>query len=324
MNRRDAVLVLLALAAVPQGSAAQPAVKLRRIGFLAARSHADPYYDAFTQGMRDLGYVEGKSLHVEWRYAEQKLERLPALAGDLVRQSVEVIVTHSTAATRAAVQASNTIPIVCANMGDPVGSGFAASLGRPGGNITGLSGIPTDVSPKQVELLKLVVPHLSRAAVLANPETASHSAILKNLQAAAQRIGVNVLPINARTPKEIEHGFESMKREHADAVFILGDSFFIGQRTQISRLAARYRLPSMFEWKEDVEAGGLMSYGQSAADSYRRAATYVDKILKGAKPGDLPIEQPTKFEFVVNLKTAKALGVAIPQQILLRADRAIE
>jgi putative ABC transport system substrate-binding protein len=331
MNQRRKLLAALGLCALaaPLSAFAQQPGKVRRIGFLAARlrstaSSPDVYYDAFVQGMRELGYVEGKNLVIEWRYAEQKYERLPALAAELVRLNVEVIVTHGSPATQAAQRASASIPIVTAAVIDPVGSGFAASLARPGGNITGLSLITIDASPKQMELLKLMLPALSRVAVLVDSGNSGHPGILKSLQAAARQVGAKVLPVDARSPEEIERGFAAVKRDRADAVIILVDSFFVGQRRQVAEHAARNRLPSMFSFREDVAAGGLMSYGQNLADYYRQAAAYVDKILKGARPGELPIEQPVRFHLAVNRKTAKALGLAIPQELLLRADEVIE
>jgi putative ABC transport system substrate-binding protein len=237
---------------------------------------------------------------------------------------LEVIVTHSTPSTEALQRATSTIPIVMTSIADPVGSGFATSLARPGGNITGLSIITIDLSAKNLELLKIMTPALSRAAFLVNPGNSTHPAALKNVQAAAQQLGVKILPVDARTAEEIERGYAAMRRDRADAVIIPGDGYFILQRRQITELAARYRLPSMCPFREYVEAGGLMSYGQNLVDFYQRAATYVDKILKGAKPGELPIEQPTKIHLAINRKTAKALGLTIPQEILLRADEVIE
>ena len=303
--------------------------KVRRIGFLAVHSRStqakpDVYYDAFVQGMRELGYVEGKNLVIEWRFADGKYERLPDLADVLVQMKLEVIVTHSTPAIQALQRATSTIPIVTAAVGDPVGSGFAASLARPGGNITGLSVIALEVSPKRLELLKTMMPTLSRVAFLMNPGTSIHPTILKSIQAAAQQIGIMILPVNARSPEEIERGFAVMTRERAGAVIIAPDGFFLGQGRQFAALTVKNRIPSMSPYREHVMAGGLMSYGQNLTDFFRGAATYVDKILKGAKPSDLPIEQPTKIELFINRKTAKALGLTIPNEILLRADKVIE
>jgi putative ABC transport system substrate-binding protein len=329
-TRRDCLTALGAAAlSMPLASLAQQQEKIRRIGFLGVRSRSTPsnpdvYYDAFIEGMRELGYIEGKNLTIEWRFADGKFERLPGLAGELVRMKLEAIVTHTTPSTEALQRATSAIPIVMTSIADPVASGFAASLARPGGNITGLSIITIDLSPKYLELLKIMMPALSRAAVLVNPGNSTHPATLKSIQAAAQQRGVKVLPVEARTAEEIERGFAAMRRERVDAVIIPGDGFFIGQRRQITELAVRNRLPSMCAFREFVEAGGLMSYGQNITDFYRRAATYVDKILKGAKPGELPIEQPLKIHLAINRKTANALGLTIPQELLLRADEVIE
>ena len=280
--------------AAPFSCFAQQQGKVWRIGFLGARLRSTPsnpevYYDAFVQGMRELGYVEGKNLVIEWRFADGKYERLPGLAAELVQMKVEVIVTHTTPAIQAAQRATRTIPIVAAVVGDPVGSGFAASLARPGGNITGLSNIAVDVSPKHIELLKTMIPRLSRVANLVNPGNSSHLAVLKSVQAAARQVGIKILPMDARAPEEIERGFATMARERAESVIVAPDPFFFQQRRQIAELALKNRVPSMFSFREEVAAGGLMSYGPNLTDFYRRAATYVDKILKGAKPGELPI-----------------------------------
>ena len=274
--------------------------------------------------MRELGYAEGRNLVIEWRFADGKYEPLAGLADELVRLKVELIVTHGNAAIQAARGATSTIPIVTAAANDPIGSGFVASLARPGGNLTGLSNISVDLSPKHVELLKIMMPRLSRVAIFVNFGNSSHSAILKSLQAAAQQAGMKVMPVEARTPDEIARGFAALARERAEAVVIPSDAFYIQQRQQISEVALKVRMPSIFPFREHVAAGGLMSYGQDLADHYRRTATYADKILKGAKPGDLPIEQPTKIHLAINLKTAKALGLTIPRELLLRADEAIE
>jgi len=310
-------------------SFAQQPGMVRRIGFLAIRSRSTPsnpdaYYDAFVQGMRELDYVERKNLAIEWRFAEGKYERLPGLAADLVRMKVELIVSHGTEGTRAAQRATSTIPVVTAAVGDPVASGFAASLARPAGNVTGLSTIVSDLAQKHVELLKTMMPTLSRVAVLLNFGNANHSANLESAQAVAEKIGMTILPVDARTPEEIERGFATMTREGAEAVIVASDPFYTGQRKQFAALAAMNRMPSMFPYREYVEAGGLMSYGPDVADFFRYAATFVDKILKGAKPGDLPFQQPTRYYLVINLKTAKALGLEIPPTLLARADEVIE
>jgi len=327
MKRREFLFALGAGAlATPVSSVAQQPPKVWRIGYLSPRVRMDslPYERAFLQGMSELGYVEGKNVVVEWRFADGAYERLPYLAADLVRLNVDVIVAPSSSAIRAAQQATKTTPIVFISTGDPVGSGFVASLAQPGGNITGLSNTNLDVSAKLLELLVTMVPRLSRVAVLGNPGSSTHSAILKNVRAAAlTRAGVRVLSVEARTREEIERGFGRMTQERADSVIVAADAFLNQQAQYIAPLALKRRLPSISQPRVYVEAGGLMSYGQNTADSYRHAATYVDKILKGAKPADLPVEQPTKFELVVNLKTAKALGLTIPESIRIRADEVI-
>lgn len=325
--------MLIALGAsaltAPLGSFAQQPDKFRRIGFLAARSRPAPsspdvYYDAFVKGMRDLGYVEGTNLVIEWRYADGKFDRLAGLAAELVRMKPELIVTHSTPATQALQRATSSIPIVVASMGDPLVAGITTSLARPGGNVTGLSLVSPDVYPKQLELLKAVLPKLTRVAALANPGNPIGPVFLKRIQAVAPQLGLTILPVEARTPEEIERGFAAMRRERAGAVVISADTFFIEQHHQIAELVARDRLPSMFYHREPVIAGGLMSYGQNLAEYFRRAATYVHKILKGTKPGDLPIEQPIKIHLAINLKTAKALGIKVSKEMQFRADELIE
>ena len=313
----------------PIKSIAQQPAKIRRIGVLTLRprpaaSNADDFYNAFLQGLRELGYLEDKNLVIEWRSADGNYDRLPGLAAELVKLKVEVIAAASTPSVQAVQRASSTIPVVAISVADPVSSGLAASLARPGGNITGLSNITADISPKLVELIKGVTPTLSRVAVLANPGNSTRPIYLENIQTAAKKIGMAIVQIDARTPEDIERGFALMLRERAEALIVMSDSFFSNQRTQIAKLAIKNRLPSVFPFREDALAGGLMSYGPSLADMFRRAATFVDKILKGAKPSELPFEQPTQFELVVNLRTAKALGIKFPQSILARADRMIE
>ena len=328
ITRRTFLSGLWAGALAPAFPALAQQAKVARIGFLGVNSRSTPsnlavQYDAFILGMRELGYVEGKNLLIEWRFADGKYERLPGLAAELVRMKVEVLVTHGTG-TQAALRATSIIPVVTAFAIDPVGSGFAASLARPGGNITGLSNITTDVSPKHIELLKTIIPELFHVAFLMNPGNPGHSAILKSVQVAGQRVAIRVLPLEARTSEQIERGFAMMTRERTGAVVVAADAFFIAQRLQIAELALKNRMPSTFPYREPVEAGGLMSYGQDITDFFRRSATYVDKILKGAKPADLPIEQPTRFHLAINRKTAKALGILIPKELLLRADEVIE
>ena len=329
MKRREFIILLGAAAAWPLAARAQQPSKIRQIGFLAPRplstpSKPDAYYDAFVQKMKDLGYIEGKNLHIEWRSAEGNYERLPALAAELVNANPEVIVTDGTPPVEALRRATSTIPIVTAAVGDPVKSGFAASLARPGGNITGLSLITTDLGPKYFELLSMVVPNVSRIAFLMNPGTSVHLTILKGVEAGAERSGAKVLRVDARTMDEVEQGFTLMQREGVQALIVAPDAFFLGQRPHLPQLTIKHQFPALFCYREDAQAGGLISYGQDLADFFRVAATYVDKILKGASPAELPFEQPTKIHLAVNRKTAAALGLTVPPALLVRADEVIE
>jgi putative ABC transport system substrate-binding protein len=331
LDRRRAVAGISCLASLSaiSGVFAQQQRKVWRVGFLAPRSRStvsnpDLYYDAFVQAMRDLGYVEGRNLVIEWRFADGNYDALPALAVQLVKIGPDVIVTHSGPGALAAKRATSTIPIVFASVANPVETGVTASLAHPGGNITGLSMMASDLSGKYFELLKLMTPKLARVAVLGNPTNPSLSVIFKNVHHAAEKFGVTVVPVEARTRAEIDEAFPMIVRERAGALLVTNDALFAGQRQQLASLALKHRLPSMFPFREDAKAGGLMSYGQDLASYYRRAATYVDKILKGTKPGDMPVEQPTKFELVINRKTAKALGIAIPEQLLIQADEVIQ
>jgi putative tryptophan/tyrosine transport system substrate-binding protein len=328
-NRRKLVIALGAGAfTMPLVSPAQQQGKVWRVGFLAQRSRPasldTDVYGAFPRGMRNLGYVEGKNLVIEWRFADGKIERLAGLAAELVRLKVDVIVAGATPSVQAAHQATNTIPIVLVAVPDPVGEGFVKSLSRPGGNITGLSSIVTEVSIKHLELLRTLVPKLSRVAVLINPLNPSDSLILEQINGVAYTTGVKVILVEANTASQIEACFGAMTRAHTGALIVAADELFYGQREQIAKLAVKNRLPTMSPNREMTQAGGLMSYGQDLVEHYLRAATYVDKILKGAKPGDLPVEQPTIFELVVNMKTAKALGLKIPNSILVQATKVIE
>jgi ABC-type uncharacterized transport system substrate-binding protein len=302
---------------------AQQPTKVPRIGFFSSISPSifSARVEAFRQGLRELGYVEGKNIVIEWRSAEGKADRLPALAAELVRLKVDVIVSPGPGPTRAAKQATNTIPIVMAFDDDPVGSGFAASLARPGGNITGLSTLASEISGKQLELLREIVPKLSRVAVLGNASQPGHPQALKEINVAADAFRVQVQYLEVRGPKDVETAFRAASKERADAALVLGSPIFISQRKQLADLAAKSRLPAIYNRPEYVEDGGLVFYGVSYTDLFRRAATYVDKILKGAKPGDIPIEQPKKFEFIINLKAAKQIGLTIPPNVLARADR---
>ena len=271
--------------------------------------------------MRELGYLEGKNLVIEWRIADGKFERLPALAAELVQLKVDVIVAVASPAISAAQKATATIPIVMATTGDPVSSGFVKSLARPGGNITGLSNMGGDTGAKDVDLLLSVVPKLARIGVLVSPTSTTYRAISESVKAGAQKAGVKTLVAEVSTPEEIERAFAMMARENVGAVIVGAAPFFSLRRPQLAELAIRYRMPSIFGNRAYVEAGGLMSYGQKIADNYLRAASYVDKIFKGAKPGDLPVEQPITLELVINLKTANALGLTVPPTLLARAGR---
>jgi len=304
---------------------AQEPKKIPRIGFLGASSPSaiSARLEAFRQGLREPGYVEGKNIVIEYRYAEGKLDRLSALAAKLVRLGVDVIVLAGPASIRPAKEATSTIPIVMANDADPVGSGVVASLARPGGNITGLSNLAPEISGKRLELLKEIVPRLSRLAILGTSTTSGTAQVLEEMEPAAVVFKVQLQYLNVLSPKDIETVFREARKGRADAVLVLQGGVFNSQRKQIVDLAVRSRLPAIYHAREWVEDGGLMSYGVSVTDLYRRAATFVDKILKGAKPADLPVEQPTKFEFIINLKAAKQIGLTIPPNVLPRADRVI-
>jgi len=329
MNRRESIIALVALGAVPLAAEAQQAAKVARIGYLSPNLAASPHLrDAFLQGLRDLGYVEGRNVVIEYRDAEAKLERLPALAAELVALKVDVILAEGgTLGLRVAMQATMTIPIVFA-AGDPVESGFVASLARPGGNVTGLSSLGSELIGKRLELLKQAIPRVERVAVLRPPWRAlgerTAKEMLKAADVAAQALGMQPQFIEARDPDEFATAFLAMSSARANALTVLPSAMFLREHRRLVDLAAKNRLPAVYTSREFVDAGGLMSYGANEPDLFRRAATYVDKILKGAKPGDLPIEQPTKFELVINLKTAKDLGLTIPQSVLARADEVIK
>ncbi len=321
-----AVVVTLILFAAPLAGEAQQASKVPRIGYLSAGAPttASTFENAFRQGLRELGNVEDRNIAIEYRWAEGKYERLPELAAELVRLKVDVILAVTTPAAQAAKAATRTIPIVFTLVADPVASGLVASLARPSGNITGLPSIASEIIGKQLELLKETVARVSRVAVLQNPDASSHPFMVREAAGAARALGVQLRVLEARSPNDLDAAFTAITGERADALLVLADPFFRTHRARIADFAAKSRLPSVSGEREQTEVGGLMSYGPSRLDMFRRAATYVDKILKGAKPADLPIEQPTKFEFVINLKTAKALGLTIPPSILLRADQVIE
>jgi putative ABC transport system substrate-binding protein len=316
------------LLAAPLAAEAQQAAKVPRIGYLVTNLAANPHLpEAFRQGLRDLGYVEGRNLVIEYRDAERKFERLPALAAELVALKVDVIVVGNTLAALAAKQATRTLPIVFAVAGDPVTSGLVTSLARPGGNVAGLSILSTELVGKWLELLKQAVPGVTRVAVLWQPGVLGERTekdILKEAEVAGRALGVRLQVVEARGPEDFDRAFSDMTRARAGALPVLGSTMFFTERRRLVDLAAKNRLPAVYPWREFVDAGGLMSYGSNVADLYRRAATYVDRILKGTKPADLPVEQPTKFELVINMKTAKALGLTITQSVLGRADQVIE
>ena len=329
MDRRAFIGALACgLVAVPLAGQAQQAATAPRIGYLATDLAASPHLtEAFRRGLRDLGYVEGRHVVVEYRSGEGKIERLPALAAELVALKVDVIVAPNTPPALAAKHATRTIPVVFIGAGEPVASGLVTSLARPGGNVTGLSAVSPELVGKWLELLKQAIPGVSRVAALWQPgamDQHSEKEMLKGAEVAARALGVRLQFVEAREPADIDRAFADMSRERAGALTVRPAPMFVSERRRLVDLAARNRLPAVYAWREFVDAGGLMAYGPNLADLYRRAATYVDKILKGAKPGDLPVEQPTKFELVINLKTAKALGLTIAPSLLVRADEVIQ
>src|SRR5262249_55722209 len=327
MKKKITVLTLCAmLFGLCLPAEAQQPPKIPRIGYLVSAfpSSTPARYEAFRQGLRELGYVEGKNIVIEPRYAEGKFDRLQALAVEMVRLKVEVVVTTGTLVNRAAKEGTGAIPIVMANDTDPVSNGFVASLARPGGNITGLSTFAPELSGKRLELLKEIIPKLSSVAVLGTSTGPANAQNLKETELAAGALGVKIQYLDVLGPKDIETAFRAASKARADAVLLLASSVFTSQRTQVADLAVKYRLPATYNRPEYVEDGGLMTYGPSINDLFRRAATYVDKILKGAKPADLPVEQPKKFEFIINLKAAKQIGLTIPPNVLARADRVIK
>lgn len=320
------VTLILGLLATPFAVEAQQPAKVHRIGFLGAGSPpaSAARTEAFRQGLRQLGYVEGQTMVIEWRYAEGKLDRLRALAAELVRLQVDVLVTAAPSSTRAAMEATATLPIVMAGIGgDPVAAGFVASLAQPGGNVTGLTAFAEELSGKQLELLKEIVPRLSHVAVLGTSTLPVYAQVLKELERAARALGVQLQYLDVRGPKDVARVFQAASKGRADAVLVLASPILESHRTQVADLAAQHRLPAIYPFSEFAEAGGLVTYGVRIAELYRRAATYVDKILKGAKPADLPVEQAMKFELVINLQAARALGLTIPPSLLFQADKVI-
>jgi putative ABC transport system substrate-binding protein len=326
-RRRFLLTSLTGALAAPLAAEAQQTGKVARIGWLGDPANNPHVREAFLQGLRDLGYVEGRNLVMEYRSTEGKLERLPALAAELVALKVDVIVGPATAHALAAKQATKTIPIVFPAAADAVTSGLVTSLARPGGNVTGLSFLGPELIGKRLEQLKQAVPGVSRVAVLWQPGALGERTdkdILKQAEVAARALGVRPQFVEARGPDDFDRAFSDMTNAGVGALTVWSTPMFFSERRRLVDLAAKNRLPAVHPWREFVDAGGLMSYGPDLADMFRRAATYVDRILKGAKPGDLPVEQPTKFELVINLKTAKALGLTIPQSLLARADQVID
>jgi ABC-type uncharacterized transport system substrate-binding protein len=326
MRRIGLLLILtVGVAIAPLTAAQQPQVRAR-IAILSSSSteREQNYLPTFQQSLRDLGYVEGKNLLIDRRYAAGKFDTLPGLAADLLRLNPDVLVVTGTPAANAARAATHIIPIVTVTAADPVATGLVTSLARPGGNVTGLTDLAPGVVAKRLELLKEVLPSATRVAVLLNPDNSSNMPQLRLTQEAASVLGVSILPVETRRSADIDRAFATVHANQANALLLIADGLLGSDRRRIIEFTAKGRLPAIYWRREFVEDGGLISYGASVVDLYRRAAAYVDKILKGAKPSDLPVEQPTKFELVINLKTAKALGLTIPQSILVRADELIQ
>ena len=328
-RRRFLYDLTLGLLALPLAANSQPQTKSKRIGVLSggrrpASLESGQGQGAFLQGMRELGYVEGRDFVVEWRFAEGKYERLADFAAELVNMNVDVIVALNTRGAVEVQRLTKTIPIVFAAISDPVGSGLVADLAHPGGNITGASEGHDETALKHLDLLQQTVRPLSRLAVLINPDNALGARILSHVQTSAQKVGVSVLPVTARTVEELEAGFATIKSDRVQAVLVFDDAFFVGQRQQLAALAIRFQLPAIAGHRDYADAGLLFSYGEPIAEQFKRAAFYVDKIFRGAKPGDLPVAQPTRFYLVINRKTANALGLTIPTDLLLRADEVIQ
>ncbi len=327
ISRRVFIGGLLASLVAPLAASAQPAGKVPRVGVLVLTPRASvggTYVDALREGLSKVGYVEGRTIALDVRWAEGKTDRLPALAKDLVISRADVIVTSGTEAIRATQQATRTLPIVMATVIDPVRLGLATSLARPGANLTGLAILSPELTAKRLQLLKEAVPSVKRAVVIWNPVNEGNALMLREAETAARTLGIELQAVAVRGPDDLKLGFGPLVDGRAQALLVLEDSMLVSHKEQIVRLAASNHLPAMYAFRSLVDAGGLMSYGPDIPDMFHRAAGYVDKILKGAKPGDLPVEQPSKFELVINLKTAKALGLTIPQSLLLRANHVIE
>jgi putative ABC transport system substrate-binding protein len=324
-SRRTFLITLSAGLISPLGASSQPAGRIHRIGFLWDTPAVWPHaLEAFRQGLRNLGWVEGQNIVIEYRWAEGRFDRLADLVDELVQLNVDLIVAPTSIYTGAAMRRTSKIPIVFASHADPVGSGHVASLGRPGKNATGLTIVMSETMAKSLELLKAAVPGLARVAVIWDPSTPSHRPGLKAVQDTGPKLGMRIQPVAVRSATEYENAFSSIVQERANGVLVLSTPLFMGGAKELADLALTHKLPTMFGPREHVEAGGLLSYSPDRADLYNRAATYVDKILKGASPSELPVQQATKFELVVNLRTAKALALTIPQTVLLRADQVIQ
>jgi len=324
VRRRQFITLLGGAAAWPLAARAQQAGKIRAIGLLSPASRSPSVVPALFDALAELGWIEGKNLVVERRYAENRLERLPELAAELVRLNVEVIVANGTLGPLAAKRATSTIPIVMTAAGDPLGSGLVASLARPGGNVTGISLMAPDHGGKRLELLKELLPRLARVAVLWNAANPYAAIVFKETQAAGRTLGIEVQSLEVRGPDDFDGAFDTARKQRPDALITVEDPLTFSHQKRIADFATGQQLPSLYGFREFVVAGGLMSYGANVADLFRRAASYVDKILKGAKPADLPVQQPTTFELVINVKTARALGLEIPPTLLARADEVIE
>jgi putative tryptophan/tyrosine transport system substrate-binding protein len=324
MNRRRALIALACATALP-ALVAQAQTRIWRIGVLSLRKvfPNEPDVSALPRQLRQLGYVEGRNLKLDWHSANGRYERLPGLAREVAAGNPDVIVAAGTPSVAAAQKATATIPIVMTVVSDPIGSGFVKSLAHPGGNITGITNLTGDLGAKQLELLRRIAPHISRVGVLVNPTNPGNGLVLRNVESVASKGGPKLLVVEASRPDEIQVAFPQFSKEHVGAVMVLPDGFMIGQRREIAQLAVEHHLPTIFATRDHVDAGGLMSYGPNFAELYGRAALYVDKILKGAKPAELPVEQPANLELVINMKTAKALSITVPQDLLLRASELV-
>jgi putative tryptophan/tyrosine transport system substrate-binding protein len=325
VSRRAALAVLLAFGILaPAGAFAQQPPRAPRVGVIGERSASDPFLAAFRRGMSKLGHVDGRNITIEYRYAQGALDQVPRLAAELVDLKVDVLVVGGTVSTQSAMKFSRSVPIVFTTVGDPVGSGIVVSLARPGGNVTGLSSFTFELGGKQLELLHAAVPRLSRVTVLYNPLNSAAKAGIDTIKPAADTLGIELQLVEVRQPDKLAGAFSALTPWRPGGLLVLSDPVFGGQLPRLAKLAAAQRLPAIYLRSEFAEAGGLLAYGPSFADNYRRAATYVDKILKGTKPADLPVEQPTKFDLAVNLKTARTFGLTLPQELVGRADQIIQ